>query len=339
MNWTKKSTSATLLVFALLNLLLYKAYETTGRSKPSSEPELITSISKSYQEKRPQVVFIGSSIVGKGVNTELFTKLTQMRSMKIWYAGGMSACWYLMLKNVVLQQKEFPSHLLIYFRNNGLTDPMREVMGHSREAIAGLAYGDEPELDRLVYIGGASRTEYFFHRQIPLFRRRTEVQEILTNTTKFKLVAPLVGQSQTELQRALERQFHEEKLDATLATIRQDELEKRLQENMDSFDKAVNKSFLPLFIELTKKHSIKLILVRNKTSRDCLGESYAKDFSAYFTKMRRYLKKHNITMLDYSVNEAIEKRHFGAGDHLSHEGKNHFTKLVAKDFLQLLNKD
>ena len=82
--------------------------------------------------QKPHIVLLGNSMLGNGVSDKGFQALTGKRTVKFWTGGGASAWWYLSIKNVICQAKTKPETVMIFFRDQYLTDPDFRVDGRSK---------------------------------------------------------------------------------------------------------------------------------------------------------------------------------------------------------------
>ena len=81
---------------------------------------------------RPDILLIGNSYLAAAVEPDGLSRKTGRRCMILKRPGSASACWYLMLKNVLLPARHVPQAVVIYFRDNELTLPAFHTGGRAR---------------------------------------------------------------------------------------------------------------------------------------------------------------------------------------------------------------
>ena len=114
---------------------------------------------KAIDEKAPDVVVIGNSMVGEGVDIGALSKLTGAKVMEIRDNGQLTAWQYMVVKNVVGSAKRVPRLVMVVERVNSFTTPRLRVGGGNKAIIDELRNGPEPTLDKLAYGGPALEKE------------------------------------------------------------------------------------------------------------------------------------------------------------------------------------
>ena len=102
-------------------------------------------------EKKPDVVIIGNSMVGEGIDIGALSKLAGVKVLELRDNGQLTAWEYMVVKNVVGGAKHVPRLVMVVERVNAFTTPSLRVGGASKKEIDALRNGDEPVLDRLAY--------------------------------------------------------------------------------------------------------------------------------------------------------------------------------------------
>lgn len=104
-----------------------------------------------------------------------------------------------------------------------------------------------------------------------------------------------------------------------------------------TFAGAVEHSFVPEMIRVSREAGVQLVLVR------CKSRSYAQnpthetdDARRYTEEFTAYLQTHNVHFLDYVDVPDIGLDCFANGDHLNEEGRAVWTRLMAEDLNALL---
>lgn len=110
-------------------------------------------------EKKPDVVIIGNSMVGEGVDIGGLSSQSGAKVMEIRDNGQLTAWQYMVVKNVVGSAKHVPKLVLVVERVNSYTTPRLRVGGGNKKIIDELRSGDEPVLDKIAYGGPALEKE------------------------------------------------------------------------------------------------------------------------------------------------------------------------------------
>jgi hypothetical protein len=113
----------------------------------------------SIDEKKPDVVIIGNSMVGEGVDVSALSKATGAKVLELRDNGQLTAWQYMVVKNVVGSAKHVPKLVMVVERVNAFTTPRLRVGGAGKKAIDELRNGAEPVLDKIAYGGPALEKE------------------------------------------------------------------------------------------------------------------------------------------------------------------------------------
>ncbi len=118
-------------------------------------------IIRDLRKIEPEFVVIGDSMAGSRLDaTQLSVMLHYRMVAPICYAATGSAFWYLALKNWVVASQVRPRVVIIFFRDENLTDPMFRVTGPYRATLDRAAREREPALNEVL----AMHTEGAFYQ-------------------------------------------------------------------------------------------------------------------------------------------------------------------------------
>lgn len=110
-----------------------------------------TNVVTDLKSMQPEWVLIGDSMAGSRVDATHLSTLLEYRAVApIYYAATGSAFWYLALKNWIVASQVHPRLVIIFFRDENLTDPMFRVTGIYRGNLDRAARDREPVLNDVV---------------------------------------------------------------------------------------------------------------------------------------------------------------------------------------------
>lgn len=278
------------------------------------------------ERERPAVVFIGNSMVRRGVSAEILTEASGAKTYLLAKPGAFSALWYLFIKNVLVPARHRPGTVVIVFRDDYLTRPTYRVDGLYKKEIDAYATAAEPALDRLAY--GAVAEDGLMSGLAGVERSRRWMKE----RAESRALTLYLDIKERNLKRMLGRTFGEGAMVGELVDLAQLDAEELDEERLVDFDAAVSDSFLPLIIELAADHDMQLVMVRYKRKRDLGGNNEPPELKRYIGKLRAYLERHSVPLIDFTDDPRITLEHWGRGDHLDPDmGKPVFSRILAEE--------
>lgn len=284
----------------------------------------------------PDMILIGNSILGHGVDEKRLSELTENKILKMERQGTGSTVWYLLLKNIIGNAQPKPSKVAVIFRETELTEPTFRVEGRYQKQIAALADQDEPLVAQLSYNQSHSLGMSLALQLIPLTRIRSEAKSFFEGSLK-ELTAYLTDSSARALNKDISRHFAPKKLNQAMFTQAQQKVEDADDDSLYSFESNVEASYLPAMIALAKNTGYELIFVRAK-KRSHVGKenelALEGERSRYFVDLENYLKTSNVRYLDFSGSKEITLEMYADGDHLNTKGKSVFTDLLAEALIR-----
>jgi len=303
---------------------------TLSLKDPASMKTAYLSELLSYQ---PEIVLLGNSMLGRGVNHNLLQSILKRNISKFALGGTSSRWWYLMTKNVIVKANPPPKALVLFFRDQFLTNPKYRLNSTNQLMNKYFYEGKEPLVQELSYDAAS-----VIYQQIPLYDKKHLVNQKITGGIK-TIARKTARISSKRLTIALDKSFDESKMIEELITAQQLEAAKVRRQELLDFDNQIDRSFLPHIIQLTKDAGIQLILVRIKPRWAVLGKPENPLLTDYMEGLNAYLKTQNILLMDYTQHEQITLNMYAEGDHLSEEGMNRFTqKIFSKDLEALLKE-
>ncbi len=306
--------------------------ETIIQRDTAVDEELLSSVA----DKRPDIYLLGNSMVAEGIDEELFNSLVPGETYKLGIHGSASAVWYLVLKNVICTAEHHPRTVVFFFRDIFLTYPNYRVDGKYRSKVDRYAGSGEELLDRLAYLEGMGYVEYYSELFLPLFSERTKLKDEIIGTAKYGVPFRLAGYDSSAVDRAIDEIFADDNMNQKLLTIAQlaaEDVSKKV--NRFDFNSIVESSFLPAMLEMLEKQNIELVMARIKRRRDLEPGGRSEILRIYAKDLDAYLASRGVTIWDYTDEEVLVPEYYGEGDHLNEKGREVFTRLVAKDLLDL----
>lgn len=281
--------------------------------------------------RKPDIVLLGNSMVGRNVNHMLLQSVLKRGVSKFAIGGTSSVWWYLMTKNVITKAVPTPKVMVLFFRDQFLTDPKHKLNDANQLMNEYFYEGEEPLVQELSYDAASA-----VYRKLPIYDKKHFINQDITNGLK-NTVSSLTQTKPLRLVNALDNSFHESKLIQEIITAQQLEAAKVKNEQLLDFDYQIDRSFLPHIIQLTKDHGIQLVLVRVKARWAVLNEPEKPQLTKYMEGMRSHLKAQNIPLIDYTHDDRVTLEMYAEGSHLTEIGMNEFTKKVfAGDLEKLL---
>ncbi|MBI1730904.1 hypothetical protein HY229_05720 [Candidatus Acetothermia bacterium] len=331
---SKDSTSKELLrllITVLIGVLTISCVSLAFASPKIREtnPRYIHDLQHTIELKKPDVILLGNSMLGEGIDPGEFEKLTGQRTLSFHQGGSESAYWYLFLKNIILTAKHRPKFLLLFFRDHFLTEPAFRVNGSYEDTISSIATDSEPLLDNLAYHNKSDLIGSMLMKLFNLYYKKESIRSFLENETK-TAIERVLGAKVGRVQSAIDHTFQESNLIPELATSQELSSEKAVNKESYHFNNAVNKSFLPPIIAEAKAKGLKIIFVRVKRRRDVVPDAQPKELLQYIQDLKDYLHSQDLPIVDFTDDGRIRLEHFADGDHLGKSGRELFTPMLAE---------
>lgn len=98
-----------------------------------------------------------------------------------------------------------------------------------------------------------------------------------------------------------------------------------------SFERMVDKSFLPYFIRLAQEQNIRLIFIRSKRKCYAQGAPQPPALRRYFQQFRAYVEARGCRFYDFTRDPAITLDMYGSGEHMDYgAGRRKWTEIFYK---------
>jgi hypothetical protein len=286
-------------------------------------------LQRTIEQTKPDVILLGNSMLGEGIDPTQFEKLSGQKTISFHQGGSESAYWYLFIKNIILPAKLHPKFLLLFFRDNFLTEPDFRVGGSYENIISSIATNSEPILDSLAYHNKIDFFGLIVMRLFNRYHKKENLRAFLENGTK-TAIESILGAKSGRVQLAIDHTFQANNIIPELATSQEIAADQTVSKTSYLFDAAVQKSFLPSIIEEAKTQGLKLIFIRVKRRRDIVPGAQPKELLQYIQDLKQYLFSQDLPIIDFTNDERIRLEHYADGDHLGKSGRELFTSILAE---------
>jgi hypothetical protein len=294
---------------------------------------------KVIASEQPEITLIGDSVLYTGVEPEYLSKDLGVKTYMIAVPGIGSAVWYLIFKNVVLEARHRPKYIVIPFRDTQLTIPDFHTTGHYFSLVDEYATEREPLLVDLAYTGMMNPADKLADQYFPLYSARWSMREGLNNRLRYS--APmLLGCGETCTNDALNAAMNKAAADNIISSVQGAyDVNVLYARSVLDFDHQVDRSFLPVIIDLARKNDITVIFVRMKNLDFPTSAYETPALTRYIQSLEEYLSRQDqVRYLDLSHDERILSSYFVAdGAHFTEEGKLAFTKILAGELKKIID--
>ena len=290
------------------------------------------------KQSRPDVVLLGNSMLGEGVDERLFMNQTGQRTVKLWSGGWSSAVWYLALKNVIVPASPRPQTVVVFFRDHFLTNPTFRVTGDYKKGIDQLTGPEEPLLERLAYLNAMNPLTYWLNQNWSLFQKRGDLKHKLESDIKSFVGAVYRQKDADMMNQNIERTFGVENLLADQLGKAQLKSEAASSKDLYDFEKSLPVSFLPAMVQIARDNNVRLVLVRVKKRREAEGLPTPAGLDDYIHHLKQWCDNEQVPLIDFSDDPRLTLELYADGDHLNRKnGRTLFTQLLAEQLKPYLN--
>lgn len=277
--------------------------------KPSKTGGWVSSLARQIEAKGAERVFLGNSVLRAGIDPERVERAWGISLCQYTSNGSASAFWYLYVKNVLGAVNAKPKECFIFFRDTELTDPKFRTEGTYLKPLRLLSKQEEPLFHMLVGNTASWKSEF-----LASWKKRA-----------IKTTADLLGVNKRELREAIANTFSDDKMRLQLLSEKQLQTEAVLT-GAYQFEARLNASFLPAILQELKQQGIHPVFVRHKRVREAKKEAPPEGLIDYINSLQTYLEKSGAGFYDLSYQDAMTPDLYGAGDHLTPEGKQIATE-------------
>ncbi len=283
----------------------------------------------------PDLVVLGNSVVGNGVDPAALAASLGVRVGTAWRDGAGSAWWYLVLKNRILVDP--PSTVVLIFTDHLLSAPRYRVDGPWRPALMEHVAGPEPELWQRAFsahpaASPGARLEaklgqwtWRAFEQIRFLNQESRIlaQQEVNDSLKAALAQGLGLEGPHTLDHAMRTSFSVTTRHRAAKSLWMSGVSTPLGLDLSS-------SFLPLLVKATQQAGVRLVLVRHKRRRDVIPGQQPLALEQHLESTWRWLNDHQVSWVDFTLDPRLTEAHFVDNVHLTKTGKAVFTQMLAE---------
>ena len=321
--WARLGAFLVLVIAALATVIL----ASRKMERPAPVPFDARPI-RGLQKARPEFVLIGNSMVGTRFDEALLRRLLRPRRVSVMgMSGTMSSSWYAAFKNLVIASGQRP-RVFIFYRGQELTLPRLWAEGmRGIKKLQRVSLPDDPVVERRLtppLDAPLQRFEWFREREAPIGLLREKTDPFIDSIGKLGsgLEAPALNA------RARARQinglFALSNLRPTGAIV------EPAAKEVQVFEKAVGRSFLPDIFELAAANQIPLTFVRVRTRAVADGLTDTADAQRYQASLEAYLHAHGAEFYDMYPEAWETPDLYGEGDHIAGRYRRKYTELFVE---------
>jgi len=301
------------------------------RPKVATEDEMAKLI-RDLQESKPEYIFIGNSMLDSRLDKKKFEELSGSSCQIVWHGGVMSAVWYLIVKNVIATSKIYPKSIFIFFRDTYLTEPDYRVSGTYRRYLNIYSTGKEKILEDKLLTKNIlhNRYEIAITKLYPLMQLKTKSRGKISGAAA--LMTKLIPLRFTQHFKISDVNNLFDFKNSRIVAVDGENIEEN--EWNYNFNEALNSSFLPIIVELSKSEKLTLVFIRVK-KRPIHGSLAIQkpELNKYINDLKIYLASNDIGFYDFTGHPEITLDLYASGDHLNEEGKKKFTEIFVNTLI------
>ena len=284
------------------------------------------------QKSRPELVFMGDSMLGTRIDPAVLRKETSARCEVLAINGSGSALWFLAMKNYIAVQQERPKWVIVFYRANQLTLPDFRAEGRYRSRLETFQHEAEPLFTQILAAASRDRHGWLDRLSLgiyPVQRFREKAQGALEH-----LALHLVTRRDRSagVRKATEELFDLNNLRAGGAGPEEGEeadLQQSDQTSADDFARTAARSFLPPFLQIAREGNMRLLFFRVKSRPSPEGEFAAESSGEkqYQRELKTYVEHAGAVLVDESRDPEVTFSFYGAGEHVAPEMMGRYTGL------------
>jgi hypothetical protein len=297
---------------------------------PQFDNHIRTTYIELLDEKQPEILLFGDSMLGPAVDNEIVANQLGKKSIVVSLPGTASTIWYLMIKNNIVVAEHKPEYLVVFFRDAMMTVPGYRVTGRYFEQVDEFASPEDQLLIQRAYINQMNPLEKLMEGYVPLYGSRWQIRQSIDFYLRYSLGRMLLDCQPDCMDLAMDTVFMGDNLDVTfLSNAIASSDEYMYTKERLNFEDQVSVSFLPEIIRLCKENAIQLIFVRMPILSFEEPGSQPVDLDTYIQKLAEYLHRNKVPFFDFNQGEFTEP-YFSDILHLNEQGKAIFTQNLVE---------
>jgi hypothetical protein len=310
-------------------------------AKVQREPYIGEMIHQELQQKNPDFVFIGNSMLWSRIEDAHLEKLLGGRKVhSIVNFGGLSAVHYLSFKYLFLPAKINPSRVFIFFRSNQFIFPRARTTDDPfvEKIIQRITPAPDPVYEQIVYGRSRSVTDVVYDTLLAFFPVAGAQEEVRRKFNNLALLMASPWQEEKEGEKDLLNKVNQRfslSSGSLRAGIGTETLAKKTVNNSFDFHGRVGDSFLPHILQLAQEGDLSLAFIRVQERPTEQGvKPDPPGMQKYMHDLREYLEDHGAALYDFTGDPELPLSEYHDGDHIKDQKK--YTELFYRRVGDLL---
>ena len=308
------------------------------------EPYIGEMVHQELQEKKPDFVFIGNSMLWSRIDDAYLGQLLGGKKVySIVNFGGLSAIHYLSFKYLFLPADINPKKVFIFFRRNQFVLPRaRTTDSLVKKTIERLTPAPDPLFEQIVHGHSRSVTDIVYDKLLFLFPIAMAQDEVRRKVSDLALILastwPQNNKSINEGRDTILTQVNNRFSYASgsfRSGVDSESSQQETGKNPYDFYGRVEDSFLPEILKLAKEKNIALVFIRvqeRPTESGVVQDS--PELQQHMHDMRQYLADHNAALYDFTGDPELPLSAYHDGDHIKDQRR--YTELFYRRVGDLL---
>jgi hypothetical protein len=301
------------------------------------EPYFSDMVHRQLQQKRPDFVFMGDSMLWSRIDDELLGQIIGRPVHSIVNFGGKSAFLYLSFKYQFLPAKVPVKRAFFFFRGTTLVLPKLATTGAYYEGLLQkICPMPDPVFERLVRGQSNSLADRLSNRLkwlLPVQDNQKMVREALSQAALWLTVPGSLATSE----RSRFRNQVNERFSLNKTGSGHDKADDQLTGESESYDfnGMVDQSFVPEIIRLADENKVEIAFIRVQQRPPDTGFVEDKpEMKAFLRDLQAYLQLHGADYYDFTGDPEITLPMYALGDHI--RDPKEYTPIFAKRVKHLL---
>ncbi len=296
-------------------------------------PEFDDTTLRRLTKERPEIVFIGDSMLESRLDASLLSQLSGRRVSIIEDDGSASGKWFLFVKNYVAALPEKPQRVILFFRDRYLTEPGFRLGGRYLSRLYLAMRTDEPVVDYFLDRPDPGIRGWFDRAIIsayPVTRLHDPAADNLRDRAA-GITLRLTG-SDVDFDDQLDRTFDRRNLRPDVPSdLGSEDLE------ADAFDPDPKASFLPHIVESAATAGVDLYFfrVQRRPNAATIANANEPTLLQYVANLRDWLTAQGVGFIDETGDPRITLDLYGDGDHIALEDRKRYTRLFYETHREL----
>jgi hypothetical protein len=290
---------------------------------PRERPGMDDSVIAKLRGAQPDFIIIGNSMARSRISTVDLSRLVGGNGViGLFEAARESAYWYLAFKNWIVEPGIRPRAVIIFFRDQNLTDPMFRLWPGTLDRVA---HDSEPRLNAIL----AARVHGTYHRWHTATQAVYQWDVVRAWLEPMLVKAPLALAADGPDRTALADRMNDEVF--ALKAMRQMAAADMAAADDAALDfhRFLPMSVLPEIIRLSKESGIRVGFVRVQRRPDADGPPpQSRALQRYVADLAAYLAANGADFHDDWGDPDLPLEIYADGDHVKDEYRDYYTRVL-----------